>query len=51
MSGLAWATWAAIVILVVGSSAIFVWFLFDAKELLRGPGGDDESGEAERRRR
>ena len=33
MSTLGWATWAAIVVLVVGSSAIFLWF---AVELWRG---------------
>lgn len=29
-------TWASIAILVVGSMAVFVWFLKDAGEVLRG---------------
>ena len=29
-------TWASIVILVVGSSLIFIWFLRDAGSVLRG---------------
>jgi len=31
-------TWVAVVILVVGSSGIFVWFLKDAGKVLRGNG-------------
>lgn len=29
------ATWASIVVLIVGSLGVFVWFLRDAVELLR----------------
>ena len=32
MSALAWWTWVAIVVLVAGSIAVFVWF---ARDLLR----------------
>ncbi|MFH1763853.1 MAG: hypothetical protein ABIF09_06650 [Gemmatimonadota bacterium] len=43
------ATWTAIVILVLGSSAVFIWFLKDAGQVLTGekgtsgpqPGGDE----------
>ncbi len=30
-------TWASIVILMVGSSFVFLWFLRDAGDVLRGP--------------
>ena len=30
------ATWVAIIILVLGSSAVFAWFLKDAGKVLRG---------------
>lgn len=40
MSLLALATWSAIGILVVGSVAVFVWFLFDVGEILHGDRGD-----------
>lgn len=36
MSLLALATWSAVVILVAGSLAVFVWFLFDAGKVLHG---------------
>jgi len=32
------ATWAAIVILVLGSSVVFLWFLRDARKILNGEG-------------
>jgi hypothetical protein len=32
------ATWTAVVILVLGSSAVFVWFLKDAGKVLKGHG-------------
>lgn len=35
-------TWASIVILVVGSSLIFIWFLKDAGSVLRGSDEDSE---------
>ena len=38
-------TWASIAILVVGSIAVFVWFLKDAGEVLRG---DRDEGEGTR---
>ncbi len=38
-------TWASIVILVVGSSLIFIWFLRDAGSVLRGSGGEPDSTE------
>jgi TRAP-type C4-dicarboxylate transport system permease small subunit len=39
------ATWTAIVILVVGSSGIFLWFLKDAGRVLRG---DDSAAQEDR---
>jgi hypothetical protein len=39
------ATWASIGILVVGSLAVFLWFLKDAKSVLRG---DQDDGEEDR---
>jgi len=42
------ATWAAIVILVLGSLAVFAWFLKDAGKVLRGEGrGPEEPREAQ----
>jgi hypothetical protein len=38
MSLLVLATWSAIVVLVAGSVAVFVWFLFDVGEVLHGEG-------------
>lgn len=38
MSPLAMVTWAAVVVLVVGSVAIFIWFLFDVGSVLHGEG-------------
>ena len=45
------ATWASVVILVVGATVIFLWFLRDAGKVLRGDGGAraegrEESGES-----
>ena len=34
------ATWVAAVILVLGSSVVFVWFLRDAGKVLRGEDKD-----------
>ena len=42
MSLLALATWSAIVILLAGSVAVFVWFLFDVGDVLHGEGTDRE---------
>jgi hypothetical protein len=42
MSGWEIGTWAAIVVLTVGSIAVFIWFLGDAIKLFRkrrGPRG------------
>ncbi|MFH1764903.1 MAG: hypothetical protein ABIF09_11990 [Gemmatimonadota bacterium] len=35
------ATWTAVVILVLGSSAVFIWFLKDAGKILRGDEGHE----------
>jgi len=35
------ATWTSVVILVLGSSGIFLWFLKDAGKVLRGDGQED----------
>ena len=37
------ATWASIVILALGSLAVFAWFLVDAVRLLSGRTRDDTS--------
>jgi len=37
VSVLSIATWTAICILVVGSIAVFIWFLKDARAVLRPP--------------
>lgn len=42
MSLLAVATWTSVTVLVVGSVAVFVWFLFDAGKVLHGPDADGE---------
>jgi len=39
------ATWTSVVILVLGSSGIFLWFLKDAGKVLRGDGQDDPEEE------
>ncbi len=44
------ATWAAIVILVLGSLAIFLWFLKDAGRVLRGEGKAPPRGPTSRPR-
>jgi hypothetical protein len=36
MSGWAVATWVAILVLVLGSLAVFAWFLRDLRRLARG---------------
>lgn len=36
-------TWTSILILVVGSSAVFLWFLRDAGGVLRGSGHDTDT--------
>jgi hypothetical protein len=38
------ATWASIAILVVGSLAVFVWFLKDAGTVLKGEEDDSKGG-------
>lgn len=43
MSLLALATWAAVCVLVLGSLAVFVWFLADAGKVLHGEGGQGEA--------
>lgn len=52
MTLLALATWGAVGLLIFGSSAVFLWFLFDAGEILHGPGpvegGADEGTEEDR---
>lgn len=50
MSGYAVWTEVAIWVLVIGTPAIFVWFLTDAARLLQGLGREEESereGDAE----
>jgi hypothetical protein len=44
-------TWIAIVVLVVGSVGIFVWFLVDVRRLLRRRGHGGEVGPEEDRDR
>jgi hypothetical protein len=46
MTGWALWTWVSIVVLTVGSSAVFVWFLFDLLRLRREILGE-EAGEAD----
>lgn len=44
MTFLSLATWTAIGVLIFGSVALFVWFLFDAGKILHGdapPEGDE----------
>lgn len=45
MTLLALATWSAVVVLVVGSVVVFVWFLFDIGEVLHGHGPGAGQGE------
>ncbi len=47
MSLLTLVTWAAVVVLVVGSLAVFVWFLFDIQKVLHGPAPGSEGGEGD----
>ena len=45
MTWLALATWGAVGVLVFGSSAVFVWFLFDAGKILHGPRPGEEGAD------
>ena len=50
MTLLAFVTWAAIGVLIFGSSAVFIWFLFDVRKVLEGeprtPGHGTSDGES-----
>jgi hypothetical protein len=36
MTFLAFVTWLAIGVLIFGSSAVFIWFLFDVRKVIQG---------------
>ena len=41
------ATWTSVVILIVGATLVFLWFLKDAGKVLRGSDVGDSDGEGD----